>query len=582
MRKSEIIFKKTNFDNESTMSESGKLYDDNKLIIRNKLDQNMRRENLQFLKEFITYHNFNIKSYFLACIYFDFILSKNFYRKYNNELKLDLIIISCGLLSSKFIENDPIVPNLRQIQKKNSLDSIYSINEIKKYEELCVKLLNYKLDHIQAYDYISLFFRIGVFTLDEKNTIKNSPDNLFNQCISILNEFSYEINFQEFSQLEIALASVSLIRETQGVDRWINLFEEIYQVKFEYFKNCYYVLKKSNSKLFQHKVNTYKKTELFLNLNLKDLNVQNLPFTPYKNKNSLSIFNFPNTARDKKLKPIDYLYSQLKSTDLKEINKNFSKEHEENEKEQQESVQKENYLNSKIIIKKRDMIREILKENSLSFRENLLKENIITNNETKNKENSDKFNSNESNSFVISSIGKITSLLKKRTMTSFIDSKVIQKENSPDIRSLIESYTKESNRDFSHKKINSNSSKIIPSLSKVMNIKKYQDSLTMKCAISESNINNKSLLRQNTIINIKKDLFPSMKSISINTASAKHVHKKTSCNIQEANTIYKKVNFFPSESLGDSKKYTNVLKPEIDIGKLKTNFLKDRVIFKKK
>jgi hypothetical protein len=581
MRNSELFYRKTYCENEKLTPTKDKLFDDKNITPCTKSHNEPRTENILFLKKFIANNNFNEKTYFLACLYFDYILSKSFYKKYKNDLKLDLIVISCVLLSSKFNENDPFIPNLRQIQTKNSQDNNYTLKEIKKYEELCVKLLYYKLDLILAYDYISLFFKIGVFTLDEKNTLKSSIGDIYNQCISILYEFVHDIKFPEFSQLEIALACMSLIREVQGVDHWIKLFEEIYHVNFEYFKNCYDVLKKRNKKLFQPKVNTYKKTELFLNLNLnlKDINLENLPFTPLKNKHTLSIFNIPNTTRDKKLKSIDYLFSKVKSTDIKESGRNLCIEQEE--KEQQESVQKENLINSKITIK-RDMIREILKENSSSFRENFIKENLMSAKEKIEKEDFDKIPSNNSTSFVRSSIGKISSLLKKRNITSLIDSKLIHNESAPDITSIIQTYNKESNKNLSNKKINASSSKIIPSLTKVMNIKKYQDSLTMNSSTTDSNLQNKYLLRQNTMINIKKDLFPSLKSISTNASSSQQVYKKPSCNIQEANTIYQKLNFYQKDSLGDFKKFSNLGKPEIDSDKLNTNFLKDRLIYKKK
>ena len=312
----------------------------------NKLKKEVRTEVLLYLKIFITTNNYEDKTYYLACLYFDTIVSTSFYQKFKKEVKLDLVATSCVLLASKFIENDPLVPNLRGIQAINSTN-LYNIKEIRKYEELCIKLLHYKLDLIIAYDYISIFFKIGIFLIEEKPNMKTSTDIdndvIYKQCLGILSEFVMDARFTEFSQMEVAFACIGLVREAEKLSPWNDVFANIYDVNFEDFKNCYELLKKRNKKFFAPKLMTYKKElNLNLNLNLNSLDVDNLPLTLFKNRNTLSLLTVPNTSREKKMKSFEFLFSQ-----------NFQNkiDHNTNQlKEKINSKDKEKSLTSKILL----------------------------------------------------------------------------------------------------------------------------------------------------------------------------------------------------------------------------------------
>ena len=101
---------------------------------------------------------FKSQTYFLAAHYLDIIFSKK--KKINyNIYKLGLAALC---LSSKFCENDPIVPHLKYfIRFYNNIvghRDLISTNNLRYIEVVVCKLLNYKLNYYTVYDYNIYFF----------------------------------------------------------------------------------------------------------------------------------------------------------------------------------------------------------------------------------------------------------------------------------------------------------------------------------------------------------------------------------------------------------------------------------------
>jgi hypothetical protein len=209
---------------------------------------NERSEYLKILKQFIVKYKFSDKTFYLSVLYLDIIMHKIMLKKHRQELKMNLMIIGCAILAAKFIENDPIIPHFRDI-------SASSVKEIKKYEELCLKYLEYKLNYFTAYDFIHYFLTFGVLFVKESPSINNSyypqNNNIYNnienfnqQILNIFSCFVFDNKIIEYTPIQIACACISLARQFSKIEKWDDIFIQLYKIKFSDFNNCFEALKK--------------------------------------------------------------------------------------------------------------------------------------------------------------------------------------------------------------------------------------------------------------------------------------------------------------------------------------------------
>ena len=90
--------------------------------------------------------------------------------------------------------------------KKN----VYNYNIL---EVLCLKYLNYDLGRYSAYDYLLLFFELGIFFSEEKVNIKDK----LKYCINILDLIIYDEKFCDFSQYTFAMSIIKITLENDGL-----------------------------------------------------------------------------------------------------------------------------------------------------------------------------------------------------------------------------------------------------------------------------------------------------------------------------------------------------------------------------
>ena len=88
-----------------------------------------------------------------------------------------------------------------------------NVDNYKYWEILCLKYLNYDLGRYSAYDYLLLFFQIGIFFSEKEININiNIIDNL-KQCIKILDLIIYDKKGCDFSQYTLALSIINIVLE---------------------------------------------------------------------------------------------------------------------------------------------------------------------------------------------------------------------------------------------------------------------------------------------------------------------------------------------------------------------------------
>ena len=156
-----------------------------------------------------------------------------------NDISIDYIddISSiCVLLATKYNEccipskfEEVLTENEKEIfyhlnnnEKRNKCKSNLSglisfiknnVNNYKYWEILCLKYLNYDLGRYSAYDYLILFFQLGIFFCEKEI---NVIDKL-KKCINVLDLIIYDKKYCDFSQYTFALSIIKVFFENDNL-----------------------------------------------------------------------------------------------------------------------------------------------------------------------------------------------------------------------------------------------------------------------------------------------------------------------------------------------------------------------------
>lgn len=102
-----------------------------------------------------------------------------------------------------------------------------NVNNYKYWETLCLKYLNYDLGRYSTYDYIILFFKLGIFFCEKEINIIDK----LKQCIDVLDLIIYDKKYCDFSQYTFALSIIKFLFENDNLfDK--NIIKYIYGVDF--------------------------------------------------------------------------------------------------------------------------------------------------------------------------------------------------------------------------------------------------------------------------------------------------------------------------------------------------------------
>ena len=133
--------------------------------------------------------NFKSNTYFLSIYFLDLLFLKSkIPSKYNNNYKL--LGLTCLVLASKHLENDPSVPHLQYFvsaynyaisqshyfnEQSTNFDDYQKItfNDLMMSEVIIIKLLNYKLNYFTIYDFNSFFFGHGILKIEQLTDIND-------------------------------------------------------------------------------------------------------------------------------------------------------------------------------------------------------------------------------------------------------------------------------------------------------------------------------------------------------------------------------------------------------------------------
>ena len=179
-----------------------------------------RKEVYTLIEEFGKKYEFSKHSLYASMLFCDKILA---YIEEINTKELELSIIVCCLLASKFVENDTYEINYNELISF-SKNNTFTIEEIYLKEISIIKKLNYYLSFPSVYEFIQYLNVIGVFYRDE-----------------ITNPTSLSQDIQEIT-LKIILSPISLKYPNEVIAmNIIRIVRKKYKLKEEYMKK---ILKK--------------------------------------------------------------------------------------------------------------------------------------------------------------------------------------------------------------------------------------------------------------------------------------------------------------------------------------------------
>ena len=259
-----------------------------------------RQRNINLLQKYLTYYKYSESTFYLALHYLDTIystLNGGVVQKKKNEL----FVINCLLIAGKFFEKDSFQP---RITRFCSIGIQYDIDEIDicRNELEVLKILNYKLNVITAYDILSyLLFNGIIFEPEIENRMKEFSHIIYCYAKKIFNDIILSNIAIQFSPIQIVFSVIHLTRKNFNLKQnYFNVIKKFYNYHLNDYKSCLNICKK------------------FLNNELNSLELIN-----YKSKVSLSMKNnLPKLDNNIENENNNKIYENKENDNNNEINNN--------------------------------------------------------------------------------------------------------------------------------------------------------------------------------------------------------------------------------------------------------------------
>ena len=192
-----------------------------------------------------------------------------------------------------------------KIKHKSNSEGLFryikkNVNNFKYWEIMCLKYLNYDLGKYTAYDYLILFFQLGLFFCEENIDIINK----LKYCVQILDYIILNKSSCDFSQYTFAMSIIKIVLEKDNFfDK--KVFKYIYGVDLSKKKyiHCSNLIK--NILNFAVKIDSIKSLNYMINFNKinNSNNYNHIYFNNYVNKSLPNIYiNNSNILVNKNIK----------------------------------------------------------------------------------------------------------------------------------------------------------------------------------------------------------------------------------------------------------------------------------------
>lgn len=207
-----------------------------------------RKYLIDLLKEYIIEHNFGTRSYFLGIYIIDYIHCKYSYNDIISKLKPDLLVLGVFLVAVKFIDDDAYPPALDTFPSKKNPTIFYSLNEVRKYEFMVVKLMDFKLDFFTSYYTTETILSHGIiFTHElqkmniiETKIIKEKLKKIYRLALDINKMFIEDISCIKYNALEISATCIMMAKELLKFEScWNPELEHLYKLESKSLNSCY-------------------------------------------------------------------------------------------------------------------------------------------------------------------------------------------------------------------------------------------------------------------------------------------------------------------------------------------------------
>ena len=183
----------------------------------------------------------------------------------------------------------PVKNSEERLKHKSNLNGLFryikkNINNFKYWEIMCLKYLNYDLGKYTAYDYLILFFELGMFFCEENVDIIDK----LKYCVKILDYIILNKCSCDFSQYTFAMSIIKIVLENDNFfDK--KVFKYIYGVDLSKKKyiNCSNLIK--NILNLAVKIDSIKSLNYSINFN-KINNCNQISFNKYINTDGQNIF----------------------------------------------------------------------------------------------------------------------------------------------------------------------------------------------------------------------------------------------------------------------------------------------------
>lgn len=225
-----------------------------------------RREIIKIMIPTSQKMEFCSQTLFNAILYLDII----FYNERTSSVqKLNEFVLyglCCLIISSKYNENDPNVPELKKFI--SSLSTVtrfryrFSVSEIAKGEVFCLQHLDYKLNYYSIYQYISFFFVHGILLFDyggKENQINENVSNKFlEQAYYVSRQILNYIIEEDFLLIGENCVFISVIIFRKSIEFLLgknmdDVFKEVYHIddQYEKYKEVYNYISPIADRIFK-------------------------------------------------------------------------------------------------------------------------------------------------------------------------------------------------------------------------------------------------------------------------------------------------------------------------------------------
>ena len=223
----------------------------NRYFNKNAYHLDYRVNLVAFVQQLCNRLNYSMKTFYLSCSILDAVLSLYFIE----QSQIKMLTVICVQLSAKMNENLDSIPELTAISKK--FENEFTCDELMNCEAMVFKILDYNLNIVTSYDFITQFLYRGVvssldlkigITAEERATVMNSFENL---VFTLLEVTLKNYQFYKYSSIAVAATVIGCVRKFMGFGEiWNESLESLTFVSYKSIKSCIAYLEKSVSVVY--------------------------------------------------------------------------------------------------------------------------------------------------------------------------------------------------------------------------------------------------------------------------------------------------------------------------------------------